>query len=61
MPHQGSEYIYEVEEACRCLREGLIESTQIPLAWTLDMMDILDGIRQQIGLIYPVDKLRDLS
>lgn len=44
---------YEIEEAMRCFRAGLIESPMMPHADTLATMEVMDAIRQQIGLRYP--------
>lgn len=46
---------YEIEEAGRCLREGLLESSALPLDETLDIMRTLDTVRTEIGLKYPVE------
>jgi hypothetical protein len=40
-------------EVARCLREGLRESPVMPLAETVTIMETLDEIRRQIGLVYP--------
>ena len=44
------EQAIEVE---RCLAEGLIESPMRPLASTLEVMELMDSIRERVGLIYP--------
>jgi len=51
----GAGYTYEAEEAARCVRAGLLESEQVPLADSLAVMRILDEIRAQIGLVYPFE------
>lgn len=48
-------YAFEAEEAGRCLREGLTESPDMPLAETLAIMRTMDGIRRQWGLVYPCE------
>ena len=51
----GNGYNYEAEEVMECLRNGLTESTTLPLYMTLGMMETLDVIREQIGLVYPME------
>lgn len=46
-------YQYEAAEMMRCFSEGKIESDLIPHQFSLDLMEILDEIRRQIGLVYP--------
>ncbi len=46
---------YEIEEAGRCLREGLLESPALPLDETLAIMRTLDAVRDEIGLKYPME------
>jgi predicted dehydrogenase len=46
-------YTFEAQEVMRCLSQGLTESPNLPLDFTLERMDLLDTIRQQIGLRYP--------
>lgn len=54
-PHIGSGYAYEAQEVMRCLRAGLIESPLMTHEETLDLMEVLDTIRGQIGLGYAAD------
>jgi predicted dehydrogenase len=44
---------YEVREVHRCLREGLTESSLMPLSKSLENMKNLDAIRAQWGMKYP--------
>ncbi|KGE89628.1 MAG: Gfo/Idh/MocA family protein [Phaeodactylibacter xiamenensis] len=46
-------YSYEAQEVMRCLNEGLTESPLWPLSRTLELMETLDRIRAEIGLVYP--------
>ncbi|MBF9133984.1 Gfo/Idh/MocA family oxidoreductase [Plantactinospora sp. S1510] len=48
----GSGYQHEAAEVQRCLRAGLLESPLVPHAVTLEVMGLLDDIRQQIGVHY---------
>lgn len=54
-PFLGNGYVHEAIEAGRCLREGLLESPGMTHAETLDLMQVLDTIRAQIGVRYPAD------
>lgn len=50
----GHGYLPQAAEVHRCLRAGLIESPLVPHAATLEVMSLLDEIRAQIGVAYPV-------
>lgn len=54
-PHKANGYEYEAMEVGRCLRAGLVESPIIPLDESLALMRILDQLRGQFGLRYPMD------
>lgn len=45
-------YIFEAEEAMKCLREGKLESSIMPLEETIDIMETMDTLRKQWGLEY---------
>ncbi len=47
-------YLDEFDTVAKEIREGLTESRMVPLRATSDVMHILDEIRRQIGLEYPV-------
>ena len=48
-------YEYEAWEAQNCLRAGKVQSEVMSHAITLEVMSILDGLRKDWGLQYPVD------
>ncbi|MBC6608795.1 Gfo/Idh/MocA family oxidoreductase [Hymenobacter sp. BT188] len=50
---QGLGYHYEAEQVQQCLSQGLLESPLLPLAFSLELMQQLDTVREQIGLRYP--------
>ena len=52
--HGGNGYHYEAIESMRCLTEGLTESPMLPLSFSLELMEILDEIRRQCGIVYPL-------
>ena len=49
----GYGYHYEAAHVQQCLAQGLLESPLLPLAFSLELMQLLDTVRQQIGLRYP--------
>jgi len=51
-PFDANGFEYEIREAQRCIREGLIASPVIPPGVTLENLRILDLLRQKIGLQY---------
>jgi predicted dehydrogenase len=57
MPFEGNGYNYEVEEVVACIQEGKKQSTVISHAESLAIMQTMDQIRQEIGLVFPADNL----
>jgi predicted dehydrogenase len=55
-PYLGNGYVHEVIEVQRCFREGLIESPGMTHAETLALMEVMDEVRRQIGLVYAADR-----
>ena len=55
LPLEGNGYNYEAAEVGRCLRVGLKESDVMPLDETLALMELMDSIRAQWGLSYPME------
>lgn len=55
MSFEFNGYEYEARETMRCLREGLIESPVMTHDDTLALMQTLDRIREQWGLVYPTE------
>ncbi len=53
IPVNGFEY--EIEEAQRCIRAGLVESPSMPHAETLATLAWTDEIRRQVGVRYPFE------
>lgn len=45
----------EIEHVVECLNLGLSESPILPLEHTIRVMDILDEVRRQWGLVYPCE------
>ncbi len=56
LPIEGDNlYRYEVMEANACLRAGKTESAVMPLDDTLAIMQVMDGMREEWGLEYPME------
>jgi len=55
MPLVGNGYNYQAAEVARCLREGQTESPVMPLDETLSIVEMMDTIRAQWGLKYPME------
>ena len=55
LPFESNGYQFEIMEVNRCLREGKTESGVMPLDETLAIMRVMDEIREQIGLKYPME------
>lgn len=52
-PLESLGFEYEIREVMRCLDEGLVECPGMPHARTLEIMGIMDELRNQWGLHYP--------
>lgn len=53
VPVEGHGYLPEIDEVHRCLWAGRIESELVPHATTLEIMELMDAIRAQVGVAYP--------
>lgn len=56
VPEQISGYEYQFEEAARCIAAGKIESESMPLDGSIKVMEVMDGLRAQWGLVYPQER-----
>lgn len=56
VPNQISGYEYQVQESMKCLQESRTESVSMPLADSVFVMEVMDSIRKQWGLVYPQEK-----
>jgi hypothetical protein len=52
LPFEGRGYQYEAAEVQRCMLAGALESPLMPQLTTLEIMTLLDTIREQIGVVY---------
>lgn len=53
---QISGYEYEVKACAEAIRNGKIECPEMPHSRTLQMMKIMDTIREKMGVIYPFEQ-----
>lgn len=53
LPYESTGYNYEAAEAMNCLRQGKLESVRMPLQETLAIIQTMDAMRKQWGLVYP--------
>lgn len=61
IPAQITGYEYEVAEAAKMIKTGKLESESMPLADTLFVMNIMDKLRKDWGVIYPQEKKSTLT
>ncbi len=54
-PAIGQGFEEEIIEACKCISEGRLQSEGLPLSKTIEILEQMDFIRKQIGLVYPWD------
>jgi predicted dehydrogenase len=47
--YKGSGYIHEIEEVHRCLREGVTESSIVPLEMSIATLEVIDAIKKGSG------------
>ena len=52
-PYVGHGYVHEALEVHRTLRQGRLESTLVPPQSTIEVLEVMDEVRAQIGLRYP--------
>ena len=55
-PPQISGYEYEVQASIDALRKGCIECAAMPHAETLAVMRLMDRLREEWGVVYPMDE-----
>lgn len=58
--YPGNGYTYQLREVTRCIQGGLLESTTMPLADSLAIMELFDDARRQMGVQYWNDTRTDL-
>jgi hypothetical protein len=53
LPEDVRGFSYEAAEFARCLAAGERESPLMPHATTLRVMETMDEVRRQVGVVYP--------
>lgn len=53
---QVNGYEHQVFECKRCIEAGLVESPMMPHAETLSIMQQMDDLRKEWGVVYPMDR-----
>ena len=56
VPEQISGYEYEFRECVRAIQAGRLESWSMPMSDTVRVMELMDDIRRQWGLVYPQER-----
>lgn len=56
-PMVGNGYGFQVAEVERCLRAGELESPLMPLDETVAILEMIDDVREQIGVRYTADAI----
>ena len=56
VPEQVNGYEYEFSEAVRCIREGKLEPDSMPHADTIQIMEMMDSLRKEWGIVYPQEQ-----
>lgn len=52
-PGEGMGYELEAQHVMDCLGQGLTQSPVLPLSYSLEMMELLDRIRAEAGIVFP--------
>ncbi len=53
MPFDGHGYQFEAMEVTNCLKNSRLESKIVSHQFSLDLIETLDAVRKEIGLVYP--------
>ena len=56
VPQQINGYEYQFAECAKALKEGRTESWSMPLADSVYMMEFMDSLRKQWGMVYPQER-----
>lgn len=59
-PIPGKGMFWEADEAARCLRDGRLESEGLTWEESVVIMETMDEVRRQNGLVYP-EKIETLD
>ncbi|MGV8980606.1 Gfo/Idh/MocA family protein [Clostridium sp.] len=59
LPMLSNGYNYEAQEVMQCIENNQIESEVMLLSESLEIIKIMDGLRKQWGLKYPMEYIND--
>lgn len=54
-------YVHEIQQTGRCIEAGLLQSPPVPWQSSLEVMQILDTVRGQLGVTYPSEHGREAA
>lgn len=52
LSYPGHGYVFEIEEVNHCLKKRLTESPKLPHSTSLELISLMDKVREEIGLNY---------
>ena len=55
-PKKGKGYVHEIEEVHHCLHNDMHESVNWSLQDSLNLIELMDEIRKQVGVIFPQEQ-----
>ena len=55
-PSIGDGFEEEIEEVCACIRNGKMQSDVMPMSESIRITEIMDTVREQIGVVYPFER-----
>jgi predicted dehydrogenase len=53
LPYEGNGYQFEIMEVNKCLKNNQLESQIVPHSFSIDLIETLDAVRKEIGLVFP--------
>jgi predicted dehydrogenase len=53
LPFEGQGYQFEAMEVNKCLKNNQLESGIMPHKFSVDLIETLDWVRREIGLVFP--------
>lgn len=52
IPYEGNGYLHEITEVNHCIQQGLSQSSKVPLSLSLGLVNVMDKVKDEIGLMY---------
>jgi predicted dehydrogenase len=56
LPHKSGGFEYQIESFIETIQKGQVQNDLVPHQHSIDVMEVMDQIRQDIGLKYPFEK-----